>query len=81
MEEYRRILERAANGQLPDRTEEQSEPDFRFIRELYEDNCLTGLDVSSRDRPQGGAYLGLRITPKGREYLQRLTQAAPANKP
>jgi len=39
-EDYRRILARAAHGQLPQWVVEQSEPDFRVIRELYEEKCL-----------------------------------------
>jgi hypothetical protein len=39
-EAYRRILERAAHGQLPPWVVEQSEPDFRVIRALYEEKCL-----------------------------------------
>jgi hypothetical protein len=72
MEAYRRILERAATGQLPDRIDEQSEPDFRYIRELYEDECLAGHNVSSLDHPKGGAYMFLHITRRGRDYLQKL---------
>ena len=39
-EAYRRILARAAHGQLPPWVVEQSEPDFRIIRALYEEKCL-----------------------------------------
>jgi len=39
-EAYRRILERAAHGQLPPWVVEQSEPGFRVIRALYEEKCL-----------------------------------------
>jgi hypothetical protein len=39
-EAYRRILARAAHGQLPPWVVEQSEPDFRVIRALYEEKCL-----------------------------------------
>jgi hypothetical protein len=46
-EAYRRILARAAHGQLPPWVIEESEPDFRCIRELYEEKCLVGLHVAS----------------------------------
>jgi hypothetical protein len=72
MEAYHRILERAANGQFQDRVEEQSEPDFCYIQELYTGGYLTGHNVSSLDHPKGGAYIGLRITPNGRAYLWQL---------
>jgi hypothetical protein len=39
IEAYRRILARAAHGQLPPWVVEQSEPDFRCIRALYEAKC------------------------------------------
>ena len=45
-EAYRRILARAAHGQLPPWVVEQSEPDFRCIRDLYEEKCLVGLHVA-----------------------------------
>ena len=37
-EDYRRILARAAHGQLPPWVVEESEPDFRCIRDLYGEN-------------------------------------------
>ena len=72
-EAYRRILERAAHGQLPPWVVEQSEPDFRVIRDLYEEKCLVGLHVSSPDH--GGAYVHLRLSKKGREIYHRLRAA------
>jgi len=47
-EDYRRILARAAHGQLPQWVVEQSEPDFRVIRELYEEKCLEPIPVGLR---------------------------------
>jgi hypothetical protein len=44
-EDYRRILARAAHGQLPPWVVEESEPDFRCIRDLYEEKCLVGLHI------------------------------------
>ena len=55
---------------------EQSEPDFRFIRELDEEKCLVGLHVSSPHH--GGAYVHLRLSRKGREMYQRLRAAFPS---
>ena len=75
-EAYRRILARAAHGQLPPWVVEESEPDFRFIRDLYEEKCLVGLHVSSPDH--GGAYVHLRLSKKGREIYQRLRAAFPS---
>ena len=45
-EAYRRILARAAHGQLPPWVVEESEPDFRYIRALYEEKCLVTNGVS-----------------------------------
>jgi hypothetical protein len=81
MEEYRRILELVAKGQLPDCIDEQSTPDFRHYRNLYEGRYLTGHDISAKDQANGGVYIGLRITRKGRNYLQWLLQASQANRP
>ena len=78
MKEYRRILERAAHGQLPHRVDAQTERDFPFIQELYEAGCLAGHDVSSKDHAQGGAYMGLYMTQKGRAYLQRILSTSPS---
>jgi hypothetical protein len=75
-EAYRRILARAAHGQLPPWVVEESEPDFRCIRALYEEKCLVGLHVSSPDH--GGAYVHLRLSKKGREIYQRLRAAFPS---
>ena len=68
MEKYRRILELAAAGQLPESVDEQSTPDFNIYRELIEANCLAAHNVSSHP-PGGRAYLEPRITLAGREYL------------
>jgi len=76
IEAYRRILARAAHGQLPPWVVEQSEPDFRVIRALYEEKCLVGLHVSSPHH--GGAYVHLRLSKKGREIYQRLRAAFPS---
>jgi hypothetical protein len=76
IEAYHRILEQAANGHLPPWVVEQSEPDFRFIRELYEEKCLVGLHISSPHH--GGAYVHLRLSKKGREIYQRLRVAFPS---
>jgi hypothetical protein len=81
MEEYRRILELVAKGQLPDCIDEQSTPDFYSYRKLYEGRYLTGHDISAKDQANGGVYIGLRITRKGRNYLQWLLQASQAHKP
>jgi hypothetical protein len=56
---------------------EESEPDFRVIRDLYEEKCLIGLYVSSPDH--GGAYVHLRLSKKGREIYHRLWAAFPHN--
>ena len=74
-EAYRRILARAAHGQLPPWVVEQSEPDFRIIRALYEEKCLVGLHVASPNH--AGAYVHLRLSRKGREIYQRLRAAFP----
>jgi hypothetical protein len=81
MEAYRRILELAANGQLQSRIEEQSDSDFHYYRELYEGRYLARHDVSAKDQANDGAYWGLHITRKGRNYLQWLSQASQANRP
>jgi hypothetical protein len=81
MEAYRRILELVANGQVQSCIEEQSDPDFHYYRALYEGRYLAGHDVSAKDQANGGAYWGLRITRKGRNYLQWLAQAFQANRP
>jgi hypothetical protein len=75
-EAYRRMLARAAHGQLPPWVVEESEPDFRCIRALYEEKCFVGLHVSSPDH--GGAYVNLRLSKKGREIYQRLREAFPS---
>jgi hypothetical protein len=74
-EAYRHILARAAQGQLPPWVVEQTEPDFRVIRKLYEEKCLVGLHVSSPDH--SGAYVHLRLSKKGREMYHRLRAAFP----
>ena len=76
IEAYRRILARAAHGQLPPWVVEESEPDFGFIRDLYEEKCLVGLHVSSPDH--GGAYIHLRLSRKGREVYHRVRAAFPS---
>jgi hypothetical protein len=68
MEEYWRLLELAASGQLPERIEEQSTPEFNIFRELIEAGYLTAVDASHM---LGRAYLQPRITLAGREYLQQ----------
>jgi len=55
---------------------EQSEPDFRFIRALYEEKCFVGLHVSSPRH--GGAYVHLHLSKKGREMYHRLRAAFPS---
>ena len=55
---------------------EESEPDFRFIRELYEEKCLVGLHVASFNH--SGAYVHLRLSKKGREIYHRLRAAFPS---
>ena len=75
IEAYRRILARAAHGQLPPWVVEESEPDFGFIRDLYEEKYLVGLHVSSPHH--GGAYVHLRLSKKGREIYQRVRAAFP----
>ena len=75
IEAYRRILARAAHGQLPPWVVEESEPDFGLIRDLYEEKCLVGLHVSSPHH--GGAYIHLRLSKKGREIYQRVRVAFP----
>ena len=69
MEKHRRLLELAANGQLPERIDEESTPDFDIYRELIESDHLQATDVSSHE---GRAYLEPRITLTGREYLSRI---------
>jgi hypothetical protein len=76
-EAYRRILAQAAKGQLPPWVVEESEPDFHYIRELYEEKCLVGLHVSSPDH--GGAYVHLRLSKKGRAIYHRLRAVFPSN--
>ena len=76
-EAQRRIVERAAKGHLPPWVVEESEPDFRCIRELYEEKCLVGLHVSSPDH--GGAYVHLRLSKKGRAIYEWLRAAFPRN--
>ena len=76
-EVYRRILARAAHGQLPPWVVEESEPDFRCIRDLYEEKCFVGLHIASPHH--GGAYVHLRLSKKGREIYQRLRAAFPRN--
>ena len=52
-EAYRRIVARAAHGQLPPRVVEESEPDFRCIRALYEEKCLVVSDHRGKPRYSG----------------------------
>ena len=75
-EAYRRILARAAHGQLPPWVVEESEPDFRCIRDLYEEKCLVRLHIASPHH--GGAYVHLRLSKKGREIYHRLRAAFPS---
>jgi hypothetical protein len=75
-EAYRRILARAAHGQLPSWVVEESEPDFRVIRDLYEVKCLVGLHIASPDH--GGAYVHLRLSRKGQEIYHRVRAAFPS---
>jgi hypothetical protein len=75
-EAYRRILAQAALGQLPPWVVEESELDFRCIRELYEEKCLIGLHVSSPHH--SGAYVHLRLSKKGRAMYHRLRAAFPS---
>jgi hypothetical protein len=75
MEAHRRLLERAAGGQLPERIDDQSTPEFDIFQELIEADCLKAIDVSSHP-PGGRAYLNPRITLTGRERLSRLTGSA-----
>lgn len=73
MEEYRRILELAVAGQLPESVDEQSTPDFNIYRELIEAKCLEAINVSAHPPASSGlAYLNPCITKKGREYLYQL---------
>jgi hypothetical protein len=69
MEKHRRLLELAAGGQLPERIDEQSTPDFEIYRELIEAGHLQATNVSSHE---GRAYLEPRITLTGRECLSRV---------
>ena len=75
-EAYRRIVARAAHGQLPPWVVEESEPDFRVIRELYEEKCFVGLHIASPHH--SGAYVHLRLSKKGREIYHRLRAAFPS---
>jgi hypothetical protein len=40
MEAHRRLLERAAGGQLPERIDDQSTPEFDIFQELIEADCV-----------------------------------------
>ena len=77
MEEHCRLLELAAGGQLPERVDEQSTPEFDIFRELIEAGYLKAIDASHMG---GRAYLDPRITLAGREYLQqqRTPMASPS---
>jgi hypothetical protein len=54
---------------------EESEPDFHYIRALYEEKCLVGLHIASPHH--GGVYVHLRLSKKGREIYHRLRAAFP----
>jgi hypothetical protein len=73
MDEYRRILELAAQGALPGSIDESSELPIHVVRELVEAGHLAAADASSFD---GIEYLDPRITLSGREYLRTLQQRA-----
>ena len=47
MEEHCRLLERAADGQLPESIDDQSTPEFDIFRELIKAGDLEAIDVSS----------------------------------
>lgn len=68
-EEHRRILEAAAEGQLPYEISESSEFPVAVVKELVLAGYLEAADASSDD---GDAYLEPRITLAGREYLKHL---------
>jgi len=55
---------------------EESAPDFRCIRALYEEKCFVGLHVASPHH--GGAYVHLRLSKKGRAMYHRLRAAFPS---
>ena len=55
---------------------EESEPDFRYIRALYEEKCFVGLHVASPHH--GGADVHLRLSKKGRAIYHRLRAAFPS---
>jgi hypothetical protein len=74
-EAYRRILARAVHGQLPQWVVEESEPDFRYIRELYEEKCFVGLHIASPHRSR--AYVHLCLSKKGWEIYHRVRAAFP----
>jgi hypothetical protein len=57
MEAHPRLLKLAARGQLPERIDDQSTPEFDSYRGLIEAGCLKTLDASSHPPAGGRAYL------------------------
>ena len=70
MKEYFKILELAAEGKLPKQIDDKSEISVDSVRELIEAGYLNAIDATSFDGP---AYLRIRITLQGREYLHSQT--------
>ena len=68
MEEHFRILELAAQGELSEQIDEQSDISVSIVGELVEAKYLTAIDASSFD---GIAYYKPEITIAGREYLSK----------
>jgi hypothetical protein len=75
MNDHLRILERAANGSLPEEIDEGSSVSIDIVRELFEAGYLWAIDASTIS---GDAFLNPRITIQGRQYLNDLQQQVDA---
>jgi DNA-binding MarR family transcriptional regulator len=69
MKEHLEILEIAAEKKLPEQIDESSELPVQIFSELIDAGYLKAIDASSYD---GTAYLHVKITLQGREYLNEL---------
>lgn len=77
MDQHLKILELAAKKELPEALDENSEIPIDVVSELIEAGCLKAIDASDFDGP---AYLQIKITLQGREYLKQLKSQSDGKK-
>lgn len=70
MEDHFKILTLATKGQLPEQIDENFEYPIDVVTELIEAGLLKAIDASTLNST---AYLQVKITIQGREYLQNLS--------